>query len=109
MAMAERVNIPVLPWGAIVETEQWNLRALTDMRVEGCRRRLGQANPPHEPNLKVRGPLRGSLTARVIILPRKSAKHNSLGTRTANRHRWTGRTYSGVERLMVKELGKLTP
>ncbi len=38
MAMAERVNIPVLPWGAIVETEQWNLRALTDMRVEGCRR-----------------------------------------------------------------------
>ena len=75
MAMAERVNIPVLPWGAIVETEQWNLRALTDMRVERCRRRQGQANPPLEPNLIVRSSLRGNLIARVTILPRKSAKH----------------------------------
>ena len=46
-----------------------------------------QANPHTDPNLTSR-PL--SLCERrvpVIRLPRKSAKHNSYGTRTANRHR----------------------
>ena len=28
-------------------------------------------------------------------------------SRTRNRHRWEGRVYQGVERTMVKELGKL--
>ena len=45
----------------------------------------------------------------VIILPRKSAKLNVYATRTANGHTWSGRIYYGVERFMVKELGKLTP
>ena len=58
-----------------METEQWNLRAPTEWCVEGCRCCSGQANPSREPNLRVRVSLRGRLIARVIILPRKSAKH----------------------------------
>ena len=47
---------------------------------------------------------------RVIILPRKTAKHPIPdGNRTANGHTWSGRAYQGVERLMAKELGKLAP
>ena len=60
-------------------TEQWNRRAQTELRVEGCRRRGPQANPRPEPNLTVRRPPRGRPTARVIILPRKPAKLQPWG------------------------------
>ena len=54
-------------------------------------------------------PPRGRETEPVIMLPRKPAKLHPRGTRTADRHRQSGRAYQGVERFMVKELGKLTP
>jgi hypothetical protein len=34
-AMAETVNIPLLPVAAEVETEKWNLRGATECSVEG--------------------------------------------------------------------------
>ena len=40
-----------------------------------------------------RSPPRRNLIVWVIILPRKSAKLNPCGTRTANGHTWSGRTY----------------
>ena len=74
-------------------TEQWNRRAQPELRVEGCRRRGPQASPRPEPTPTVWGPPRRVPTVRVIILPRKTATANPLGTRTADRHRWSGRTY----------------
>ena len=35
-------------------------------------------------------------TAHVIMLPRKPAKLQSAGTRTANGHTWPGRVYQGA-------------
>ena len=54
-------------------------------------------------------PFRGGPIAQVITLPRKPAKLHPRGTRTANRHRWPGREYRGVELIVAKELGKLAP
>ena len=44
-------------------------------------------------NLTVWSLLRKNPIVWVIILPRKSAKLNPCGTRTANGHTWSGRTY----------------
>lgn len=76
---------------------------MTGVGVEGRRQVRGPSRTPI-----VWPPLRGAPIAWVIILPRKCAKLHPCGTRTPNGHTWSGRTYSGVGRLTVKELGKLT-
>ena len=42
----------------------------------------------------------------LVVVKRFQERAPSL-SRTRNRHRWEGRVYQGVERTMVKELGKL--
>ena len=68
-----------------------------------------QANPHAEPNLKVWSVLRHNPIERAIILPRKSSKHPIVGspvpqTDTRGRVEYT----QALERVTVKELGKLT-
>ena len=41
----------------------------------------------------------GGWTVKVSMLPRKSAKLNHVGTRTVNRHRWSGRIYLGAWKI----------
>ena len=93
MPMAETVNIPLLPCWAMRGRRSDTAAGIRNapLKAVGADARSEVRVQSREP--RVRRPIRGYLRALVILLPRKSAKHNLQGTRTVNGHTWLCRAY----------------
>lgn len=84
--MAEPVNIPVLPLGAMRRRKSDTAAELRNTPLNDVGADEDRQIRPLSRTQIVWVSLRAYPIVPVIIFPRKSAKHNSNGTRTANGH-----------------------